>query len=145
MALIAVPMAIICVVTLLIGGGVAYHYTNKAISNNTEAIKTSRTAIAAARGLARSVDNNRRHNDNLGAWRDYDECKANEQQDLAHVAELNFFLGLARQAPPSVIRTRAIDRFTEIKNTLEPPPGSNPPDRVCKIPAHPRDWKPGES
>lgn len=133
MALIAIPLATICVLALLIGGVVAYHYIDNSIDANSAAVKEAKAASSQAKDLARSLNAERRTRERTLAWQVYDECVENENQDASNVLTFRKIRALLQEGEPSPATQALIDTLTDTINSREPP---GEPD--CAEPSFPR-------
>lgn len=133
MALIAIPLATICVLALLIGGAVAFHYIDNSIDANSVAIKEAEEASNQAKLLARSLNAERRTRERTLAWQVYDECVQNENQDASNVLTFRKVRALLQQGKLTPASQALIDTLTDTINSREPP---GEPD--CTRPSFPR-------
>ena len=132
-AIIAIPLALICLLGLLVVGGVALTYTQNAISDNEAAIREARAATQRTRDLAVAMNADRKVNEHRLGWAVYDECIENENQDAALAKLLRKVRDLTAQGEPSAARTALLQSIQETIDAREPPG-----EKDCTIPPYPR-------
>lgn len=133
MVVIAIPLATMCVLSLSIGGLVAYHYTHESIQSNERAIHDAQVAIENTKNLALALNGERRTRERALAWQVYDECVENENQDAANASLFRKVYRLVATGPPSPAREDLLQALQQTIDAREPPG-----EQDCAQPSFPR-------
>lgn len=131
-AVVAIPMALICMFALLVGFGIAFTNVHQAVDNAREADRKTRL-------LALQLNADRARQNAINSWDIYDQCVENENQDQVTADLLRKIRRQTLAAPPAPderlreARREALDAIQTWLDAREPP---GEPD--CQIPPFPR-------
>lgn len=132
-AVTVIPLALICVLALIIGGTVEFARTN-------DAIKDARAATARTRALTLVLNAQRAFQTRSNAWAIYDACVENENQDQVTADLLRKFRRQIKSVPPPPDDPRARKALADSLDAIQvwldarEPPGESD----CQIPPFPR-------